>query len=187
MSSPPEFDGRSFVVNRLHYTLAERIVNLLAMNVMPLVTRLLCSHRLNTLAWRLLGCRVGAGSVIRMGTQINAPWRVRIGRHCQIHGILKSRGGIVIGDGVEFVEEVLVSTQSHDMGSDLFESVYAEVRIGDHAWLGPRAIVLPGVTLASGSVAAAAAVLTKDTEAWGVYAGIPAQRIKWRRPLRGRG
>ena len=185
MNSLPEFDGRSYLANRLRYTLAERIINLVAMNVMPLLTRLLCSHRLNTAVWRALGCRVGAGSVIRMGTQINAPARVRIGRHCQIHGILKSRGGIDIGDGVEFVEEVLVSTQSHDMDSELFESIYAPVRIGDHAWLGPRAIVLPGVTLAPGSVAAAASVLTKDTEPWGVYAGIPAQRIKWRKPLRG--
>ena len=184
MNSSPKFDGRSFVANRLKYSRAERITILLAMNVMPLVTWLLCSHRLNTLVWRLMGCQVGEGSIIRMGTQINAPSRVRIGRNCRIHGILKSRGGIVIGDGVEFVEEVLVSTQSHNMDSDLFESIYAEVRIGDYSWLGPRAIVLPGVTLAPGSVVAAAAVLTKDTETWGVYAGIPAQRIKWRTPLR---
>lgn len=187
MNNSPEFDGRSFVVNRLDYTLTERIANLLAMNVMPTLSRLLFSHRLNTLVWRLLGCQVGAGSIIRMGTQINAPARVRIGRLCQIHGILKSRGGVVIGDGVEFVEDVLVSTQSHNMGSELFESVYAEVRIGDHVWLGPRAVILPGVTLGEGSVAAAGAVVTKDTDAWGVYAGVPAQCIKWRTPLRSRG
>lgn len=178
-----KFDGRSFVINRLEYTLGERVIVFFSMNVMPTLTRLLFFHRLNTILWRLLGCQIGKGSIIRMGTQINAPFRVKIGSNCLVHGHLKSRGGITIGNGVEFVEDVFVSTQSHKMESPFFESVYSEVKIEDYAWLGPRCIVLPGVNISRGSAIAAAAVVSKSTEAWCVYAGIPARIIKRRAPL----
>jgi acetyltransferase-like isoleucine patch superfamily enzyme len=177
------FDGRSFTKEALSYSRRERLVVRLSTHVMPLLTRLFMSHRVNTLAWRLLGCRVGPRSVIRMGTWINAPFRVRIGADCQIHGHLKSRGGIAIGDGVELVEDVLVSTQSHAIESPWFESVYREVAIGSRSWIGPRAIVLPGVVLGEGTVVAAAAVVTRGTADWSVVAGVPAVHVKSRPPL----
>ena len=177
------FDGRSLSHTLPAYSFRERLIILFSMNAMPLLTRLFLSHRINTVVWRLLGCRVGRGSVIRMGTQINAPTRVVIGRNCSIHGHLKSRGGIAIGDSVELVEEVMISTQSHNTDSPHFESVYVPVFIDDYSWLGPRCIVLPGVTLAKGTVVAAGAVVTKDTEEWRVYAGVPARMLKQRAVL----
>lgn len=177
------FDGRSRSIELPPYTFAQRLVVRFSMNVMPTLARLLMSNRLNTLAWRLPRCRVGQGSVIRLGTAINAPFKVCIGRHCSIHGHLKSRGGITIGDGVELVEDVMVSTQSHATDSPDFESVYRPVTVHDHAWLGPRSMVLPGVELAAGTVVAAGAILTKSTEAWGVYAGVPARLVKRRVPM----
>lgn len=177
------FDGRSRSIELPPYTTGQRLIVRFSMNVMPTLGRLLMSNRLNTLAWRLLGCRVGRGSVIRLGTAINAPFKVRIGRHCSIHGHLKSRGGIVIGDGVELVEDVMISTQSHATDSPDFESVYREVTVHDNAWLGPRSMVLPGVDLATGTVVAAGAILTKSTDAWGVYAGVPARLVKHRVPM----
>ena len=180
------FDGRSFRTDVLKYTLRQRIVVLIAMNLMPLLTRLFCSHSLNTAVWRLLGCKVGRHSVIRMGTQINVPFKVVIGSYCSIHGHVKARGGVLIGDGVEFVEDVLVSTQTHSMESSYFESQYRPVHISDYAWLGPRSIVLAGVSIGRGGVLAAGAVATKDLEGWSVYAGIPARKIKERAVLEGR-
>ena len=184
MPQEPYFDGRSFLVNPLRYSLRERLVARFAMQVMPLLTLFICSHRLNTWVWRLLGCKVGPRSVIRVGTAINAPFMVSIGADCRIHGHLKSRGGILIGNGVEFVEDVMVSTQSHNMDSPLFESVYSPVEIEDYVWIGPRAVILPKALLARGSVVAAGAVVTKDTEAWGIYGGVPARRIKSRAQVR---
>lgn len=177
------FDGRSLSRELPRYTLGQRLVVRFSTAVMPALTRIVLSNRLNTALWRALGCRVGRGSVIRTGTQINAPFMVSIGERCSIHGHLKSRGGIRIGDGVELVEEVLVSTQSHRAESPHFESVYEPVSIEDAAWVGPRAMILPGVTLRRGTMVAAGAVVTRDTAPWGVYAGVPSRRIKDRAPL----
>lgn len=49
-----------------------------------------------------------------------------------------------------------------------------------YSTLGVNCTVLPGVTLAEGSIVGANSVVTKDTEPWTVYAGSPAKPIKKR-------
>ena len=46
--------------------------------------------------------------------------------------------------------------------------------------IGVNSVVLPGVEMAIGSVLAAGSVLTKSTEAWGVYVGSPAKLVRYR-------
>lgn len=50
-----------------------------------------------------------------------------------------------------------------------------------YASTGVNAVVMPGVTLAEGSVLGANSVLTRDTEPWGIYVGSPAVKIKERK------
>ncbi|QXI39796.1 acyltransferase [Pseudomonas xantholysinigenes] len=54
----------------------------------------------------------------------------------------------------------------------------APVVIGRHVIVGTSSIVMPGVTLAEGCSVGAMSWITKSTEPWGVYFGIPAKRIK---------
>ncbi|KDD73440.1 hypothetical protein H632_c2175p0, partial [Helicosporidium sp. ATCC 50920] len=54
----------------------------------------------------------------------------------------------------------------------------AAVTVGDDVWIGGRAVLLPGVTVGSGSVIAAGAVVTKDVPSRVVVAGNPAKVIK---------
>lgn len=58
--------------------------------------------------------------------------------------------------------------------SDLQVLKSNEVRIGAYAAVLSGAIILPGVTLGEGAVAAAGAVVTKDIPAWEIWAGNPA-------------
>jgi maltose O-acetyltransferase len=52
----------------------------------------------------------------------------------------------------------------------------------DYAWIGVRAIVLPGVTLHEGCVVGAGSVVTKDFERYSIVAGVPAKKIGERNP-----
>lgn len=52
--------------------------------------------------------------------------------------------------------------------------------IGQDCWLGAHSIIKCGVNIADGCVIAAGAVVTKDTEPYGIYGGVPAKRIKER-------
>jgi galactoside O-acetyltransferase len=46
---------------------------------------------------------------------------------------------------------------------------------------GTNVVVLPGVTLAEGSVVGACSLVTKSTEPWTIYVGVPAKPLKARR------
>jgi len=54
----------------------------------------------------------------------------------------------------------------------------AEVRVKRGAYIGVRAVILPGVTIGEGAVVAAGAVVTKDVPPYTVVGGIPAKKIK---------
>lgn len=57
---------------------------------------------------------------------------------------------------------------------------YAPVVFEKFSGVGANCVVLPGVTLAEGSVVGANSVVTKNTKPWGVYLGSPAKFIKYR-------
>jgi maltose O-acetyltransferase len=90
---------------------------------------------------------------------------------------LDGRGGLSIGDYVSISPGVWILTDSHDMHDPLFREVLAPVTIGNHAWIGSRALILPGVTVGEGAVVAAGAVVTSDVEPYTVVGGVPARPI----------
>ena len=55
------------------------------------------------------------------------------------------------------------------------------VLMQEHSTVGAGAIVMPGVTMADGSVLGALSLLGKPTQPWTIYGGIPAKPIKERR------
>jgi acetyltransferase-like isoleucine patch superfamily enzyme len=59
------------------------------------------------------------------------------------------------------------------------------ISIGNHVWIGNRAMILKGVTIGDGAIVAAGAVVTKNVPSGSIVAGIPAQVIKehveWKR------
>ncbi len=53
--------------------------------------------------------------------------------------------------------------------------------IGRHSIIGTNSLVFPGVILAEGTSVGALSMVTKSTEEWSIYSGIPAERIKARK------
>lgn len=56
----------------------------------------------------------------------------------------------------------------------------APVVIEDNVWIAGRAIITAGVTIGTGTVIAAGAVVTKDVPPMSVVAGVPGRVIKTR-------
>lgn len=95
--------------------------------------------------------------------------------------IIDCLGQITIGDYVFFGHQVMILTGSHDVG--LFNKARQDavtarpVTIGKGAWIGSRAMILPGITIGAHAVVGAGSVVTKDVEAFQVVVGNPARPI----------
>ncbi len=59
--------------------------------------------------------------------------------------------------------------------------IVGKVILEKHALVGTGATILPGVTIKEGSVLGSMSLLTKTTQPWRIYAGIPARDIKARK------
>ena len=54
------------------------------------------------------------------------------------------------------------------------------VMIGDHVWIGRRAIIMPDVRIGHGSVVGSGAIVVKDTEPFTYNVGVPARKVRER-------
>lgn len=137
------------------------------------------SHHVRRFFYRLAGIKIGSGSTIHTHARFYQPSNIRIGRDTIIGEgvVLDGRAPLHIGDHVDFATEVMVYNSQHDIESDDFHATSAPVTIDDYVFVGPRAIILPGVTIGKGAVVAAGAVVTKDVQPFEVVGGVPAKVI----------
>ena len=137
------------------------------------------SHHIRRFFYRFAGMKIGSGSTLHTGARFYNPLNISIGRDTIIGegAVLDGRDTLVIGDHVDFASEVMVYNSQHDLESDDFHATKAPVRIKDYVFIGPRAIILPGVTVGKGAIVAAGAVVTKDVNDFEIVGGVPAKVI----------
>lgn len=102
---------------------------------------------------------IGNGTYLNRNTEVVAARSVTIGRDCKIAR-----------------DVIIMDTDQHELPGTVI--VARPVHIGDHAWIGSRAIILKGVTIGAGAVIAAGSVVTKDVPARVVVAGVPARVVR---------
>ncbi|MCH1627131.1 acyltransferase [Ferdinandcohnia quinoae] len=88
---------------------------------------------------------------------------------------------VEIGRNCSIAFQVVFCANSHKFGSAnqrAGEHISLPIKIGDGCWIGARVMILPGVTIGDGCIIAAGSVVTKDCEPNGIFAGVPAKRIK---------
>ncbi len=125
------------------------------------------------------GVGIGRRAFIHMGVDFFNPRGVRIGEGSIIgrNAFLDGRARLTIGKHVDIASDVMIYNSEHDINSADFVANVAEVEIGDFAFIGPRAIILPGVKVGKGAVVAAGAVVTHDVNDFQIVAGVPAKVI----------
>lgn len=137
------------------------------------------SHFFRLFFYALAGVKLGKGSRIHMGAKFFYPANIKIGEDTIIGNdvFLDGREKLTIGDHVDIASEVMVYNSEHDVNSEDFRAVSAPVEIGDYVFIGPRAIILPGVKIGRGAIVAAGAVVTKDVADYAIVGGVPADVI----------
>lgn len=85
---------------------------------------------------------------------------------------------ISIGKDVAIAKDVIIrDTDAHYVLGKEHEMI-KPVKIGNHVWIGTRAIIMKGVTIGDNSIIAAGAVVTKDVPSNVIVAGVPAKIIR---------
>lgn len=137
------------------------------------------SHFFRMFVYRLAGIKIGRGSTIHMWANFFNPRKIVIGEDSIIgdHCFLDGRAQLMIGNHVDIASQVLIYNSEHDINDENFKAVTAPVEIGDFVFIGPRAIILPGVKIGKGAVVAAGAVVTKNVEEFKIVGGVPAGEI----------
>ncbi|MHC4109884.1 MAG: Coenzyme F420 hydrogenase/dehydrogenase, beta subunit C-terminal domain [Planctomycetota bacterium] len=129
---------------------------------------------------------------------VNGSFNVYNGSDIRVYpgGILTLNGGfcndgvqitcgkkITIGKSCSIAREVIIRDYDAHQLLNSEHEIAKEINIGDHVWIGNRAIILKGVTIGNGAVIAAGAIVTKDVPEKCLAAGIPAkvirENVKW--------
>ncbi|MDO8657816.1 MAG: acyltransferase [Candidatus Levybacteria bacterium] len=123
--------------------------------------------------------KIGRGSTLHMYARFYNPFNIVIGEDSIIgeDSVLDGRDKLIIGNHVDIATGVMIYNAQHDIKDPSFRAIHAPVIIQDYVFIGPRAIILPGVTIKKGAVVGAGAVVTKDVEEGLIVGGVPAKQI----------
>ena len=128
------------------------------------------------------GVRLVIGDV-----SINRDALIRIGNKSIVNvgGYLSGEGGLIIGEEVLIGPHVKIFSAGHAVHggeTSIYRNdlSYAAVKIGDGAWIGGGATVLPGISIGCGAVVGAGSIVTKDVPAFAIVAGNPAKFLHYR-------
>ena len=91
---------------------------------------------------------------------------------------LRCSNSIIIGNNCAISHDVtIMDSDFHNINYLNYEKI-APVNIGNHVWIGSRAMILKGVTIGDGAIIAAGSIVTKDVSSKSIVAGVPAKVIK---------
>ena len=128
----------------------------------------------------VFGCRVGRCTYL--GDRVFAVYS-DIGAFCSV------APNVVIGGGQHPTTFVSTSPRFYSTihnpwgpfaGAISRDDALPKTVVGNDVWIGYGAILLPGITVGTGSVIAAGSVVTRDVEPYSIVMGVPARTVRMR-------
>jgi acetyltransferase-like isoleucine patch superfamily enzyme len=117
------------------------------------------------------GCFIGPFVEIQRGVTIGA--RTKVQSHSFVCELVEIGEDCFIGHGVMFINDTF-STGGPAGGR---KELWRPTRVGNRVSIGANATILP-VTICDGAVIGAGAVVTRNVDEPGIYAGVPARLLR---------
>ena len=135
------------------------------------------SHAIRNFFYKLTGMKIDG--VLHMWARFYDPSNIEIGSDSIVgdHAFLDGRAKLKIGNHVDIASEVMIYNSEHDVSSEYFSDRIEPIEIGDYVFIGPRAIIMPGIKIGKGAIVAAGAVVTHDIPEFAIVGGVPAKVI----------
>jgi putative colanic acid biosynthesis acetyltransferase WcaF len=131
---------------------------------------------------RLFGAKVGKRVLIKQSVNIKYPWFLHIGNDVWIgeNVWIDNLALVAIGDNVCISQGALLLTGNHNYKNPSFDLMIGKIILEDGVWIGAKSTVCPGVTCKTHAVLAVSSVASADLEAFSIYQGVPATKIRIR-------
>jgi putative colanic acid biosynthesis acetyltransferase WcaF len=133
-------------------------------------------------SWRLLilrvfGARITGRPFVHQRARIQIPWHVELrdGSCVGDRANLYSLDQITLEAGALVAQEAYLCTGTHDFADPEWPLLTAPIAVGERAFVGARAFVLPGVTIGARALVGAGSVVTKDVAPAAWVRGNPAR------------
>lgn len=127
---------------------------------------------------RAAGARVGSGVKIYPATKIMFPWNLVIADDVVIGDAnLYALAQIKISANVLISQGAHLCAGSHDHRQPNFPLILRPITIQSGVWLAAECFIGPGVTVGSGAVVGARAVVMRDVPPGAVMVGNPARAV----------
>lgn len=128
---------------------------------------------------KLFGAKIGKDVRIKPGIYIHYPWKLTLGDHswlaeCRIENLAE----VTIGPNACVSQMAMLLTGNHNYKSVNFDLMANPIVLEEGAWVGANATVCPGVTVKSHAVLTVGSTATKDLDAYSIYQGNPAVKVK---------
>lgn len=151
-------------------------------NAIFLKSSLLPSSSVRIFWLRLFGAKIGKGVTIKPGVNVKYAWNLSVGDHTWLgeNVWIDCLVPITIGNNVCISQGAVLLTGSHDYKKTSFNLITAGFTLEDGVWIGAGAMVNLGVTVASHAVLTSGSVATKNLEAYSIYQGNPAVKVRER-------
>lgn len=132
--------------------------------------------------WRLtilkfFGAQISGTPFVHSSARITIPWHLNIGHRACIGEFanIYSLGPIEIHEGATIAQETYLCTATHDFKDPNFQLLTSKIIVQKDAFIGVRALVMPGITIGEGAIVGAMSVVTKNIPSNETFAGIPAK------------
>ena len=132
------------------------------------------------------GVRIGDDSGVYCGSffDLGPEGEVEIGDFCAVVGaIISTNGRVAIEDYAFIAHDVVIADQPVALPRSRTAARRAsgrhrpDIRIGENAWIGARAVILGGADIGAGAIVGAGAVVDSEVPAYAVVAGNPARVV----------
>jgi putative colanic acid biosynthesis acetyltransferase WcaF len=140
-------------------------------------------HSWRSFLLRCFGATMGPNCHFYPGSKVWAPWnlvcanQVTAGDGVEIY----NPAPVTLGSHAILSQDAYICAATHDYDDPAFPLIAYAMNIGAYAWVCARASVAPGVNMGEGAVLGLGSVATRNLDAWTVYAGTPAVKVKERR------
>jgi putative colanic acid biosynthesis acetyltransferase WcaF len=129
---------------------------------------------------KFFGAKVGKYILLKPKINIKYPWllaienNVWIGENVWIDNLAQ----VNIASNVCISQGAMLLCGNHDFKKTSFDLMLGEIILEEGAWIGAQSVICPGVICKSHSVLTVGSVATKNLEAYSIYQGNPAKKIK---------